>query len=51
MQAATNQLQAVIQEAGAAMYQQGAGPEGGAAPNGDSAGSDEDVIEGEFSDA
>ena len=53
MQAATDQLQAVIQEAGAAMYQQGETPGGapGEAPNGDSAGSDEDVIEGEFSDA
>ncbi|MCP5095441.1 MAG: molecular chaperone DnaK [Chloroflexi bacterium] len=49
MQEATNQLQAVIQEAGAAMYQQGDAPEGDA-PEGD-AGSDEDVIEGEFSDA
>ena len=53
MQAATDQLQAVIQEAGAAMYQQGEAPGGapGEAPNGDSEGSDEDVIEGEFSDA
>ena len=50
IQAATNQLQAVIQEAGAAMYQQGPAPDGSAAA-GDSTGSDEDVIEGEFSDA
>ena len=50
MKATTDKLQAVLQEAGAAMYQQqqqapGAGP----APDGD--GTDEDVIEGEFSDA
>ncbi len=52
IQAATSQLQAVIQEAGAAMYQQGAAADAaGTAPNGDSTGSDEDVIEGEFSDA
>ncbi len=55
----SEQLQAVMQEAGAALYQQqqGPGPEGGpgAAPDGEpgpEAGSapDEDVIEGEFSD-
>ncbi|MEM7331623.1 MAG: molecular chaperone DnaK [Chloroflexota bacterium] len=54
MQTASEQLQAVIQEAGAAMYQAGdaadpasdpgAGPADGGSP-------DEDVIEGEFSDA
>ncbi|MCB8919587.1 MAG: molecular chaperone DnaK [Ardenticatenaceae bacterium] len=47
-------LQSVMQEAGAAMYQQQGGPAGaGPAPGADGgpAGSDEDVIEGEFSDA
>jgi molecular chaperone DnaK len=57
MKAATEKLQAVMQEAGAAMYQQqaagadGATPGGGADGSSDGAGSDEDVIEGEFSDA
>ena len=58
MKVATEKLQAVMQEAGAAMYQQqqapgadGAAPGGGADGSGDGAGSDEDVIEGEFSDA
>jgi molecular chaperone DnaK len=50
MQTAVTQLQAIMQEAGAAMYQQPQGPADGAA-NGDASGSDEDVIEGEFSDA
>ena len=54
MKQATESLQAVLQEAGAAMYQQqqAAGADG-AAPEGspDGSGSDEDVIEGEFSDA
>lgn len=50
MKSAAEQLQAVIQEAGAAMYQQQA-PNG---PSDESSGpgpEDEDVIEGEFSDA
>jgi molecular chaperone DnaK len=50
IQAAVTQLQTVMQQAGAAMYQQGQAPDG--APGADGAnGSDEDVIEGEFSDA
>jgi molecular chaperone DnaK len=50
IQAAVTQLQTVMQQAGAAMYQQGQAPDG--APSADGAnGSDEDVIEGEFSDA
>jgi molecular chaperone DnaK len=47
-------LQSVMQEAGAAMYQQQGGPAGAgpaAGSDGGPAGSDEDVIEGEFSDA
>ncbi len=57
MKSATENLQRVMQEAGAAMYEQqqaAAGPDGGPGPSsadGDTAGSDEDVIEGEFSDA
>ena len=52
IQATANQLQAVMQEAGAAMYQQQQAASGdGAAPTGDPSGADEDVIEGEFSDA
>ncbi len=54
MKAATEKLQAVLQEAGAAMYQQQAAGADGAAPGStgsDGAGTDEDVIEGEFSDA
>ncbi len=53
MQEATNQLQAVMQEAGAAMYQaqQAAGGPDGAAPGGaPGPDTDEDVIEGEFSE-
>ncbi len=50
MQTAVTQLQAILQETGAAMYQQ-QGQEGGAPSDGDPSGSDEDVIEGEFSDA
>ncbi len=50
IQAAVTQLQSVMQQAGAAMYQQGQAPDG--TPGGNGAdGSDEDVIEGEFSDA
>ncbi|MCB9445017.1 MAG: molecular chaperone DnaK [Ardenticatenaceae bacterium] len=53
MKAATERLQAVMQETGAAMYQQQqqAPGSGGPAHGADGAGSDEDVIEGEFSDA
>ncbi len=54
MKEATERLQAVMQEAGAAMYQQqqqAAGGPDGAAPDGGAAdGADEDVIEGEFSE-
>ncbi len=55
MNSAADQLMAVMNEAGAAMYQQQAGPadaapESGASNDG-AAGQDEDVIEGEFSDA
>ncbi|MCA9932497.1 MAG: Hsp70 family protein, partial [Anaerolineales bacterium] len=50
IQAAAEQLQAVMQEAGAAMYQQ-QGQAPGGDPSGDSStDGDEDVIEGEFSD-
>jgi molecular chaperone DnaK len=46
MQTAVSQLQAVMQEAGSAMYQQqGPAADGQATPE------DEDFIEGEFSDA
>ncbi len=58
IKAAGDQLQAVMQEAGALLYQQQqAGPapgqEGDASPGADEGGAspDEDVIEGEFSDA
>jgi molecular chaperone DnaK len=54
IQTAATQLQAVMQEAGAAMYQQGQSPGGdptGGADGSSAGGSDEDVIEGEFSDA
>ena len=51
IQTAVTQLQTVMQEAGAAMYQQGQAPGAGDAGGGDAGGSDEDVIEGEFSDA
>ncbi|MEZ4511519.1 MAG: molecular chaperone DnaK [Chloroflexota bacterium] len=50
MKTAVSQLQAVMQEAGSAMYQQ-QGPTEGANPGGAGAGQDEDFIEGEFSDA
>ncbi|MCA9978572.1 MAG: Hsp70 family protein, partial [Anaerolineales bacterium] len=49
MQSSVQQLQMVMQQAGAAMYQQGQSADG-PTPGGDGAGSDEDVIEGEFSD-
>lgn len=49
MKAAAEQLQAAMQQAGAAMYQQqGQGPASGGAPEGNGQ-PDEDVIEGEFS--
>ncbi|MFQ5400028.1 MAG: molecular chaperone DnaK [Anaerolineae bacterium] len=53
MQSAAAQLQTVLQEAGAAMYQQQQASGDSASANGgaDSSKSDEDVIEGEFSDA
>lgn len=54
MKTAASQLQAVVQEAGAAMYQEGATPdsEPGGDPSKEEGGTpDEDVIEGEFSDA
>lgn len=53
MKAATDRLQSVMQEAGAAMYQQQQQTPGaaGSAPRSDGDGMDEDVIEGEFSDA
>jgi molecular chaperone DnaK len=55
MQKAAERLQQALQEAGAAMYQAGAqGAAGGEGPSAGTAGdgqSDEDVIEGEFSDA
>jgi molecular chaperone DnaK len=53
MKAATDRLQAVLQEAGAAMYQQQQQEPGtgGSAPRSGGDGMDEDVIEGEFSDA
>ncbi len=51
MTAAAQQLEQVLQQAGAAMYQQGASqPEPDAGPA-DGGRSDEDVVEGEFSDA
>ncbi|MEW5989223.1 MAG: molecular chaperone DnaK, partial [Chloroflexota bacterium] len=46
--AAVEQLQIALQQAGAAMYQQG--QDAGEAAGGRSSNSDEDVIEGEFSD-
>lgn len=49
VQAAVERLQAVMQEAGAAMYAQAADGDGTA--SGDQTAPDEDVIEGEFSDA
>lgn len=55
MNSAADQLMAVMNEAGAAMYQQQAGPAdaapGAGASSDGAAGQDEDVIEGEFSDA
>ncbi|MBE2199577.1 MAG: molecular chaperone DnaK [Anaerolinea sp.] len=50
MQSSVQQLQMVMQQAGAAMYQQGQGA-GDPPPSGDGHGVDEDVIEGEFSDS
>lgn len=54
LETAVNKLQSVLNEAGAAMYQQpgagAAGPSANGGPDGDAEG-DEDVIEGEFSDA
>jgi molecular chaperone DnaK len=55
LKAAVDRLQMALQQAGAAMYQQGAAgstTDGGPAPNGGSAGrpEDDDVIEGEFSE-
>ena len=57
MKDAAGKLQSVLQEAGAAMYQQQSGAEAGGFPGGDpgagpssSGGADEDVIEGEFSE-
>jgi molecular chaperone DnaK len=53
--AAVEKLQGVIQQAGAAMYQQpnAAGPMGGSGADSDgtSGGADDDVVEGEFSEA
>ncbi len=51
IQTAVTQLQTVMQEAGAAMYQQGQAPESGPSDDSGSGGDDEDIIEGEFSDA
>lgn len=53
MQTAVSQLQAVMQEAGTAMYQQQQqqGQPGGDPGAGAGSADDEDVIEGEFSDA
>jgi molecular chaperone DnaK len=53
MNTAADQLMAVMNEAGAAMYQQtAAAPDTGPTPSNDGAnGQNEDVIEGEFSDA
>ncbi len=55
IKSATTQLQTTIQQAGAAMYQQGeaAGPDvtdpNGSTPDGEAPPADDDVIEGEFS--
>ena len=53
LKAANDELQAALQQAGAAMYEQGQAA--GGAPEGDAGGSDasadDDVIEGEFSEA
>ncbi len=53
MRAAVEQLQMVMQQAGGAMYEQGqaAGGPGSPPPDSGQAEGDEDVIEGEFSDA
>lgn len=57
LETAVTNLQNVLNEAGAAMYQQqgepgaAADPSANGNPEGDAAGDDEDVIEGEFSDA
>jgi molecular chaperone DnaK len=51
IQAAVTQLQTVMQQAGAAMYQQGQTADGAPASDNGADGSDEDVIEGEYSDA
>jgi len=51
MTSAAERLQQALQQAGAAMYQQGEnqpGPDGGPTDGGRA---DEDVVEGEFSDA
>ncbi|MCB0015535.1 MAG: Hsp70 family protein, partial [Anaerolineales bacterium] len=50
LKAANDELQAVLQQAGATMYEQGQAA-GGAAPGADSGQEDDDVIEGEFSEA
>ena len=50
MQQSAERLQQVLQQAGAAMYQQGAGqPEADSGPTGNGR-ADEDVVEGEFSE-
>ncbi len=56
LETAVTNLQSVLNEAGAAMYQQpgqpdAAGPSANGGPEGDTALDDEDVIEGEYSDA
>ncbi len=54
LETAVNKLQSVLNEAGAAMYQQPQPGAAGSAANGDPSGDtkgDEDVIEGEYSDA
>lgn len=50
MKSSVASLQAVIQEAGAAMYQQGAPNPGATEPGANGGSPDEDVIEGEFSE-
>jgi molecular chaperone DnaK len=51
MNEAADQLLAVMNEAGAAMYQQAGGAAGSGPATDGQPGSDEDVIEGEFSDS
>ncbi len=51
IQNAVQQLQMVMQQAGGAMYEQGGQAAGGSQPGSGAANGDEDVIEGEFSDA